>query len=72
MLNEFPLLDFDRSAAKESAAIRAECQKRGRTIDLPDAQIAGIARYREAAVSTGNVSHFVSTGVEIINPWDMS
>ena len=37
------VLDFDRSAAAQSASLAAERQRAGRPIDMRDTQIAGIA-----------------------------
>jgi predicted nucleic acid-binding protein len=34
-----------------------------------DAQIAGIARSRGAAIATRNVRDFQDCGVELIDPW---
>ena len=61
---------FDTSAAEHTAALMAELQNAGRSIDLRDSMICGIAMARRADVATRNVRHFASTPVSIIDPWD--
>jgi hypothetical protein len=63
------VLDFDRVAAGEAAAIAAARQKAGRPVDMRDTQIAGIALARRAALATRNVKHFQDLKMEIIDPW---
>ena len=41
-----------------------------RPISVPDCQIAAIARSRDYAVATRNVSDFDDCGVEVINPFE--
>ena len=60
---------FDTPAAESAAALMAELQNAGRTIDLRDCMICGIALARRADVATRNVRHFASTGVSTIDPW---
>ena len=48
------VLDFDGVAATEAAALAATRQKAGRTIDMRDTQIAGIALARRATLATRN------------------
>ena len=64
------VLDFDKSAAEEAALLFADKRKQGRTIEIRDAMICGIARARRASVATRNVKHFESTGIKIIDPWN--
>ena len=63
------VLDFDRTAAGEAAALAAARQKTGRSVDLRDTLIAGIALARRAALATRNVRHFTDVSVPILNPW---
>ncbi len=63
------VLDFDRDAAIDAAALAAARQKAGRTVDLRDTQIAGIALARRATVATRNVRHFHDLNVPVIDPW---
>ena len=61
--------DFDSAAADEAARLAARRQ-RGRTVELRDTQIAGIALARRADLATGNVRHFDGLEVNVINPWE--
>ena len=64
------VLDFDSAAAIEAAALAAERQKAGRTVDIRDTQIAGIALARHATLATRNVRHFQDLKIRVIDPWD--
>ena len=64
------VLDFDRAAATEAAALAAARQRAGRTVDMRDTQIAGIALARRAALATRNVRHFRDLGATVIDPWE--
>lgn len=46
------ILDFDRPAAEAAAALAAERQRQGRTIDIRDTQIAGVVLARRATFAT--------------------
>lgn len=63
------VLDFDRTAAAEAAALAAERQRAGRTVDIRDTQIAGIALARKATLATRNVRHIGDLRVRVVNPW---
>ena len=63
------VLDFDSAAAAEAASLAAERQKAGRTVDMRDTQIAGIALARHAALATRNVRHFQDLKVPVVDPW---
>jgi predicted nucleic acid-binding protein len=63
------ILTFDRDAARAFADISARCRRLGRPIGEMDAQIAGIARSRGAAIATRNVLDFQDCGVQLIDPW---
>ena len=64
------ILPFDSLAARSFAEIASLRRKAGRPISEFDAQIAAIARSRDATVATRNVEDFVDCGIKIINPWD--
>jgi predicted nucleic acid-binding protein len=64
------VLDFDRSAAEAAAGLAAERQRNGRTVDMRDTQIAGIAIARRATLATRNVKHFAELTAEVVNPWE--
>ena len=60
---------FDTTAAETAAAIAAERQQRGRTIEIRDVQIAGIAKVRRATLATRNTRHFEDLGITLVDPW---
>ena len=62
------ILSFDAKAALAAGAISAALEAEGRTVDVRDVQIAGIARAREAIVATRNVRHF-ERSCDVVNPW---
>jgi toxin FitB len=51
-------LDFDSAAAAEATSLAAARQKSGRSLDMRDTQIAGIAEARHATLAIRNVRHF--------------
>ena len=63
------IMAFDADAALEFAAIVASRRRAGRPIQMPDAQIAAIARANRMAVATRNVRDFADCGVDLIDPW---
>jgi hypothetical protein len=63
------VVPFDDAAAHASARIAAERRRIGRTIEIRDMQIAGIAAARRAAIATRNVRHFEGLGPALIDPW---
>ena len=63
------VLDFDSAAATEAAVLAAARQRAGRTVDMRDTQIAGIALSRRATLATRNVRHFQDLSVTVIDPW---
>ncbi len=60
---------FDQTAAMAAGTIAANQQRAGRTLEIRDLQIAGIATARRASVATGNVRHFEGLGLDVIDPW---
>ena len=65
------VLDFDSAAATEAASLAAQRQKTGRTIDMRDTQIAGIALARRATLATRNARHFENLNVPVVDPWEV-
>lgn len=63
------ILPFDRDAARTYAEIVSHRRQRGRPIAQFDAQIAAIARARDAGVATRNKNDFSDCGIEVLNPW---
>ncbi|HEY0292149.1 MAG TPA: type II toxin-antitoxin system VapC family toxin, partial [Hansschlegelia sp.] len=65
------ILPFDADAARHYAPLMAARRPIGRHHEhVLDLQIAAIARSRDCAVATRNVSDFADAGVPLINPWD--
>ncbi|MEO7727711.1 MAG: type II toxin-antitoxin system VapC family toxin [Burkholderiales bacterium] len=64
------VLDFDSAAATEAALLAAQRQKTGRSVDMRDTQIAGIALARRATLATRNVRHFQDLNVPVVDPWE--
>jgi len=60
---------FDRAAANAAGAIAASRRRAGRTVEIRDVQIAGVANARRATLATRNVRHFEGLGVRLVNPW---
>jgi predicted nucleic acid-binding protein len=63
------VLDFDSAAASEAALLAGERQKSGRSVDMRDTQIAGIALARRATLATRNILHFQNLKVPVVDPW---
>ncbi|MCY4151765.1 MAG: hypothetical protein OXE94_05960 [Aestuariivita sp.] len=60
---------YDSSAARAYAEIAAARRAMGLSMSDADCQIAAIARVRNMAVVTRNVTDFTDTNIEVINPW---
>ena len=63
------VLAFDTAAADASGKLVAKGQRAGRSIEIRDAQIAGISFARKATLATRNVRHFEDLGVRLADPW---
>jgi toxin FitB len=66
---EHRILSFDDTAAEEAATLMAARQRSGRTVELRDTMIAGIAVAQRATLATRNVRHFDDLTVPVVNPW---
>jgi toxin FitB len=64
------VLEFDSAAAVEAATLAAARQRAGRSVDMRDTQIAGIALARHAHIATRNVKHFADLAVTVVDPWN--
>lgn len=60
---------FDRAAADAAGTIAASRQRAGRTVEIRDVQIAGIASARKATLATRNMRHFEGLGIRLVDPW---
>jgi toxin FitB len=63
------VLPFDQAAAQAAGRIAAERRRAGRTVEVRDVQIAGIATARKSAVTTRNLRHFEGLGLDLLDPW---
>jgi len=63
------VLDFDESASRAYAAIRAAGARAGSAIGLADALIASVAYARRFLVATRDTSPFLVAGLQVINPF---
>ena len=64
------ILPLDRTAAEIAAQIRARARRLGRSLDLGDALIAGIAQTNAFTLVTRNVSDFDIVEIAVMNPWE--
>jgi predicted nucleic acid-binding protein len=60
---------FDTPAALAAGEIAAQRQVGGRSLEIRDVQIAGIATARRAQLATRNTRHFSDLGIALIDPW---
>jgi len=60
---------FDTSAAFAAGEIAAQRQAAGRSLEIRDVQIAGIATARRAQLATRNTRHFLDLGIALVDPW---
>jgi predicted nucleic acid-binding protein len=63
------IVPFDESAAQAAGHISAARRKMGRSLEIRDVQIAGIAIARKATIATRNIRHFEDLGIPLIDPW---
>jgi predicted nucleic acid-binding protein len=60
---------FDAAAAREASDLMATRHRLGRTVELRDTMIAGIALACRATLATRNTAHFDDLSVPVINPF---
>lgn len=60
---------FDQAAALAAGSIAADRQRAGRSVEVRDVQIAGIASARKATLATRNLRHFEGLPVALVDPW---
>jgi toxin FitB len=63
------VINFDSEAAHATAALIASRRGAGRTGELRDSMIAGIAIAAGAALATRNTRHCDDLPITVINPW---
>ncbi len=60
---------LDRAAADAAGLLAAWREAAGRTVDLRDTLIGGIALAQRAAVATRNVRHYADLDTRVVDPW---
>ncbi|HEY2106413.1 MAG TPA: type II toxin-antitoxin system VapC family toxin [Candidatus Binataceae bacterium] len=60
---------FDADSAHEASVLMAMRRGKGRTVELRDAMIAGIALAHGATLATRNTRHFDDLSTPVVNPW---
>jgi len=63
------VLALDPMAAEVAAQLAARRAAAGRTVDIRDTLIGGIALARRASVATRNTRHFEDLDTGVIDPW---
>jgi hypothetical protein len=63
------VLAFDTAAANAAGVAVAAVQRRGKSAEIRDCQIAGIALARRATLATRNIRHLEPLGVTVVDPW---
>jgi predicted nucleic acid-binding protein len=63
------IVPFDTRAAQATAILMADRRKAGRSGELRETMIAGIAIARRATLATRNTRHFDDLPVPVISPW---
>lgn len=61
---------FDEEAALTYGEIMGDARRRGHPMSAPDGMIAAIAKTKDAAPATRNVTDFQHCGLSLINPWE--
>ena len=63
------ILPFDHEAAEQTATLMETRQRQGRSREIRDSMIAGIALAQRATVATRNTRHFDDLSVPVVDPW---
>jgi len=66
------VLAYDDSAARIYGDLIGEHKELGLPMNIPDGQIAAIARRDRLSVATSNVFDFENCGIDVINPFKVS
>ncbi len=67
----FAVLPLDEDAARLAGKMRGSRENQGLSAQSADMMIAAITSLSGASLATRNVKDFTSTGIEIINPWEL-
>lgn len=68
LLARLRFLETTREAAARTGRYQREWQRRGHTIHMADALVAGTARAHGAIILTDNVKHFPMLDIRVISP----
>jgi predicted nucleic acid-binding protein len=71
LLDRLRFLPTDREAAHRAGRYQADWARRGRTIQTPDALVAGTARAHGAILVTHNTDDFPMRDVQVEHPDDV-
>ncbi len=71
LLDRFRFLTTDRQAARRAGRYQAEWARKGRTIQTPDALVAGTARTHGAVLVTHNTDDFPMRDLRVRHPDDI-
>ena len=63
------ILAYDEAAARTYGEVMSLRKEMGRPMNVPDGQIAAIARAHGHKIATRNISDFEDCGVELIDPF---
>jgi len=63
------VLDFDADASVAAAELAARRRLAGKSVEIRDTEIAGIAISRRATLATRNVRDFDDLEIPVVNPW---
>ncbi|WP_442581034.1 type II toxin-antitoxin system VapC family toxin [Mesorhizobium sp. ASY16-5R] len=64
------IFGLTEEAAMAYGEIMGTASRRGAGMSAPDGMIAAIARVNGGRLATRNVSHFQTTSLDLISPWD--
>ena len=64
------VLPLDSGTALLAGEVMAHREGQGRSIGVPDAQIAATCMMHQEALATRNTRDFEGLGLTLINPWD--
>lgn len=65
------IFGLTEEAALAYGEIMGSASRQGRGMSAPDGMIAAIARVNGGRLATRNVSHFGTTGLDLISPWGL-
>jgi predicted nucleic acid-binding protein len=70
LASDCEVLPLDRDAALRCAVLESEARRQGRTFEVRDLLILGIAKSRDLGVATRNIDHFRGFGVPVYDPFN--